>query len=111
MNYIVVDGINIEVDKEGYLINRSDWSPAVCQYMAQSDHCTLSDTHWKIIYFLRQYYEDFEHSPAMRIFIKALRDVIGPEHANSQSLYDLFPYGPAKQATRYAGLPKPAHCI
>ena len=111
MNYIEVDGINIEVDKEGYLINRCDWSQAVCLHMAQVDHCTLNKTHWKIIYFLRQYYEDYEHSPAMRIFIKALREVIGPEQANSQNLYDLFPYGPAKQATRYAGLPKPAHCI
>jgi tRNA 2-thiouridine synthesizing protein E len=26
-------------------------------------------------------------------------------------LYKLFPEGPAKQATKYAGLPKPARCI
>ena len=111
MSHIEVEGKKIEVDKEGYLINRFDWSEDVCLYMAKLDHCTLSETHWQIIHFLRQYYDDYEHSPAMRIFIKALTDVIGPEKANSQNLYDLFPYGPAKQATRYAGLPKPAHCI
>ena len=111
MSYIEVDGRKIEVDKEGYLINRHDWSEEVCLYMARTDHCTLNDTHWQVIHFLRQYYEDFEHSPAMRVFIKALREVIGAEQANSQTLYELFPYGPAKQATRYAGLPKPAHCI
>ncbi len=111
MNFIEVDGRKIEVDKEGYLIDRHDWSEAVCIHMAEADHCPLTETHWKIIRFLREYYEDYEHSPAMRVFIKALRKVIGPEQANSQHLYDLFPYGPAKQATRYAGLPKPAHCI
>jgi len=111
MNYIEIEGRQIEVDKEGYLIDRFDWSEEVCKYMARADHCTLTPTHWQIILFLRQYYDDYEHSPAMRVFIKALKNVIGPEKANSQSLYELFPYGPAKQATRYAGLPKPAHCI
>ena len=111
MNYIEIQGKRIEVDKEGYLINRSDWSEAVCRHLAEADHCILTETHWQIIHFLRQYYEDYEHSPAMRVFIKALKNVIDPEQANSQNLYELFPYGPAKQATRYAGLPKPAHCI
>lgn len=111
MQYIEIDDRKIEVDKDGYLINRYDWSEEVCLYMANADHCRLYDTHWQIIYFLRQYYEDYEHSPAMRVFIKALTKVIGPEKANSQTLYELFPYGPAKRATRYAGLPKPAHCI
>jgi tRNA 2-thiouridine synthesizing protein E len=110
-NFLEINGLQIEVDREGYLINRQDWSEEVCLAMAAADHCTLSDTHWQIIHFLRQYYEDYEHSPAMRVFIKALKNVIGPEQANSQALYELFPYGPARQATRYAGLPKPAHCI
>ncbi|MDP3829541.1 MAG: TusE/DsrC/DsvC family sulfur relay protein [Polaromonas sp.] len=26
-------------------------------------------------------------------------------------MYDLFPYGPAKQACKIAGLPKPTGCI
>ena len=111
MDFIEVKGTKIEVDKEGYLLNRHDWSVDVCQQMARHDHCELTDTHWKIIQFLRNYYEDYNHSPAMRVFIKALKDVIGEQAANSQNLYELFPYGPAKQATRYAGLPKPAHCI
>ena len=111
MDCIEVDGVKIATDPEGYLLDRRQWSEAVCRYMAKQDHCTLTPVHWQIIYFLRQYYEDYEHSPAMRVFIKALRDVIGPEAANTQNLYELFPYGPAKQATRYAGLPKPAHCI
>ncbi len=27
------------------------------------------------------------------------------------NLYELFPYGPAKQACKYAGLPKPTGCV
>ena len=111
MDCIEIDGVKIATDAEGYLLDRHQWTEAVCLYMAVQDHCELTPVHWQIIRFLRQYYEDYEHSPAMRVFIKALRDVIGPDAANSQNLYELFPYGPAKQATRYAGLPKPAHCI
>ena len=111
MNFIEVDGVRIETDKEGYLLNRNQWSEPVCEFLAAQDYCTLTQTHWEIIHFLRNYYEEYNHSPAMRVFIKALREVIGVEAANSQNLYELFPYGPAKQATKYAGLPKPAHCI
>ena len=36
---------------------------------------------------------------------------LGADKGNSQYLYELFPYGPAKQACKIAGLPKPTGCV
>ena len=43
--------------------------------------------------------------------VKAMANKFGEEKGNSRYLYRLFPKGPAKQATKIAGLPKPVKCI
>ena len=50
-------------------------------------------------------------APAIRALVKAMEKQYGPEKGNSRYLYKLFPEGPAKQATKIAGLPKPVKCI
>ena len=42
---------------------------------------------------------------------KAIGKKLGKDKGNSKYLYELFPYGPAKQACKYAGLPKPTGCV
>ncbi len=101
----------VAVDEEGYLVNLSDWSQEVAKAMAADDSITLTDNHWEVINFLRDYYAEFQVAPAIRVLTKAIGKKLGPEKGNSKYLYELFPYGPAKQACRYAGLPKPTGCI
>ena len=36
---------------------------------------------------------------------------MGKDKGNSKYLSSLFPYGPAKQACRFDGLPKPTGCV
>jgi hypothetical protein len=67
----------------------------------------MTDQHWEVINFLRDYYNEFQIAPAVRVLTKAIGKKLGPEKGTSQYLYDLFPYGPAKQACKIAGLPKP----
>ena len=45
------------------------------------------------------------------MLVKAMASKFGEEKGNSRYLYRLFPKGPAKQATKIAGLPKPVKCI
>lgn len=71
----------------------------------------LTPQHWDVIYFLRSYYEEFQIAPAIRVLIKAIAKKFGPEKGNSQYLYELFPHGPAVQACKIAGLPKPTGCV
>jgi TusE/DsrC/DsvC family sulfur relay protein len=108
---IVVDGKTLEVDEEGYLANLNDWVPGVADVMSKEDDLTLTDEHWDIINFLREYYEEYQIAPAVRVLTKAVGKRMGKDKGNSKYLYNLFPYGPGKQACRYAGLPKPTGCV
>jgi TusE/DsrC/DsvC family sulfur relay protein len=111
MSTIEVAGRSIELDEEGYLTNLADWSEDVAQILADQDELKLTDNHWEVVNFLREYYDEYQIAPAVRVLTKAIGKKLGAEKGTSKYLYELFPYGPAKQACRYAGLPKPTGCI
>ena len=102
---------NVRYDAYGYLLNFSQWNEKVTELFAKEDNLALTAEHWEIIYFLRYFYEKYNISPAMRILVKELKKKYGEKKGNSVYLKKLFPKGPARQATRLAGLPKPARCI
>jgi len=105
---IIINDKEIEIDEEGYLVDLSDWSPEVCNKLAEIiDGLVLTDNHWEVINFLREYYEEYQCPPAARIIIKTMGKKFGPDKGSSAYLYELFQYGPTKQACRYAGLPHP----
>lgn len=106
-----IGGKTYETDEEGYLANLSDWDPSVAEVMAKIDNCDLTENHWEVINFLREYYQEYQIAPAVRVLTKAIGKKLGPDKGNSKYLYELFPYGPAKQACKYAGLPKPTGCV
>jgi tRNA 2-thiouridine synthesizing protein E len=106
-----VNGRTLETDEEGYLASLSDWDEDIAAAMAQADDCHLSENHWEVINFLREYYSEYQIAPAVRVLTKAIGKKLGPDKGNSKYLYELFPYGPAKQACKYAGLPKPTGCV
>lgn len=101
----------LPLDAKGYLLESELWSPAFAEVMAARDDLTLTPTHWDVIDFLRAYHERYALAPPMRLLVKELGRQFGPDKASSRYLYQLFPDGPARQACRYAGLPKPVSCI
>lgn len=108
---IEFNGQNIETDHQGYLKVVSDWSPELALIIAKEEEIDLTDAHWEVINFVRNFYLEFKTSPAIRVLVKAIGQSLGADKGNSKYLYTLFPVGPAKQATKIAGLPKPAKCI
>lgn len=108
---ITIDGRTLETDEEGYLQHLQDWNVEVATRMADRDGIVLTEAHWEVINFLREYYDDYKIAPAIRILTKAMAKKLGREKGNTRYLYKLFPEGPAKQACRYAGLPKPTGCV
>jgi tRNA 2-thiouridine synthesizing protein E len=71
----------------------------------------MTPEHWEVVNFLRGYYNEYQIAPAIRVLVKQMKVAFGPEKGNNKYLYELFPYGPAKQACKIAGLPKPTGCI
>ena len=108
---IEANGKTYETDEEGYLANLNDWNKDLAEAMATEDKINLSEDHWEIINFLREYYEEYQIAPAVRVLTKAVGKKLGKEKCNSKYLYELFPYGPGKQACKFAGLPKPTGCV
>jgi len=106
-----VAGKSFEVDEEGYLVNLADWDENVAAYLAQEEKVEMTDSHWEVVNFLREYYSEYQIAPAIRVLTKAVAKKLGPDKGNNKYLYELFPYGPAKQACKIAGLPKPTGCI
>ena len=111
MATIEVGGKTYETDEEGYLTNLADWNTEVANYIAQTENVTMTEQHWEVVDFLREYYDEYQIAPAVRVLTKAIGKKLGADKGNSQYLYDLFPYGPAKQACKIAGLPKPTGCV
>ena len=105
------EGATIETDEEGYILDISLWNRDLADMIAKDENIAMSEDHWEVINFLRNYYEEYQIAPAIRVLTKAIKKSLGPDKGNSKYLYELFPYGPAKQACKIAGLPKPTGCI
>ena len=111
MSKIEAEGKTFETDEEGYLVNLGDWTEEVANVIAKAENVAMTPQHWEVVNFLRKYYEEYQIAPAVRVLTKAIGKALGADKGNSQYLYELFPYGPAKQACKIAGLPKPTGCV
>ncbi|XOB94413.1 TusE/DsrC/DsvC family sulfur relay protein [Pseudomonadota bacterium 24LQ007] len=99
-------------NNEGFLEDAAAWTNEVAREIAQENGIELTEKHWEIIYFLRDFYKQHEISPpSNRLFVKAVREALGDEKGDSIYLMTLFPGTPAKTACRIAGLPRPTNCL
>ncbi len=98
-------------DKEGFIRELNDWTPAVAEQIAQAEGISLTAAHWEIIELLRDYYQCFEASPANRALTKFTKQELGVDKGRSIYLMSLFPGSPAKIGSKIAGLPKPENCL
>ena len=104
------DGKIYPTDAQGFLKQRLSWSEPLAKYMASLDGVELTDEHWEVIHYFREYYEDYNIPPPMRIVIRVFKKAFGEQNANSRYLLKLFPEGATKAASKFAGLPKPKNC-
>jgi len=97
----------LRVDGEGYLIDPADWNEQVARELARQERIVLTDEHWAVIRFMREYYEQHHIAPDARHVMKHLAEYKGAGKAGRNDLFVLFPYGYVKQACRIAGMRRP----
>ncbi|WP_410051771.1 TusE/DsrC/DsvC family sulfur relay protein [Buchnera aphidicola] len=100
----------IEKDLEGYLKNNKDWNTSLAKEIAKKENIILTYEHWEIIYFIRNFYFKYNITPSMRMLINSMNKILSKK-IHSVYLFQLFPKGPAKQASKIAGIPKPSQCL
>ena len=99
------------LNENGHLQDYHKWTKDIGAKMAKDDNFKLTAAHWQIIMLVREIYEQTETTPPMRLLIKAIKVKFDESIGNSRYLYQLFPDGPVRLCSKYAGLPKPKHCL
>jgi tRNA 2-thiouridine synthesizing protein E len=97
--------ISIEVDEDGFIQEPDRWDENVAAALATTEGIdALTEDHWKVMNYLRNYYLEFGVAPMIRKLCKETGFPL-------KQIYELFPSGPAKGACKLAGLPKPTGCV
>ena len=98
-------GIEIEIDEDGFIQEPEKWSKEVAEDLAKVEEAyPMSEGHWKLVNYLRNYYLEYEIAPPIRMLTKQTG-------LDLKYIYQLFPKGPAAGACKVAGLPKPTGCV
>lgn len=108
---LLVDDRALELDREGFLVNLSDWSEKAAYSLGQAEGIEVTPAHMEVLLTVRRFYEQYQLSPAMRPLVKFVGQELGAEKGNSLYLLKLFPGSPAKLVSKLAGLPKPDNCL
>lgn len=94
-----------KLDEEGYLIEPGEWNEDLAEYLARMENVNLTDDHWDVIRFMREYYDEHQIAPDARYVIKHLSGRLGADARNA--LFKMFAYGYVKQACKIAGMKRP----
>ncbi|MFO7935087.1 MAG: TusE/DsrC/DsvC family sulfur relay protein [Bacteroidales bacterium] len=103
MTQKTIAGKTIEVNDEGYMVDPSQWNREIAAEMAKEDDIELTDKHYEVLEFLRDNHAKGETLTIRKVGKSGIVDIKG--------LYKLFPGGPLKLSSKYAGIPKPASCV
>jgi tRNA 2-thiouridine synthesizing protein E len=100
-----VGDMTLEIDEDGFIQEPEKWTQEVAIALANTEGVEeMTEEHWKLVNYLREYYLEYGIAPMIRKLCKATGFKLN-------KVYELFPSGPAKGACKVAGLPKPTGCV
>lgn len=98
---------HIRRDDEGYLVEPEHWTEDIARHIAASEGLALTEEHWGVIAFMRAQYAERQVAPGARFVVKLVADELGYGARARTRLFELFPYGYVKQASKVAGMKRP----
>lgn len=105
MAAITVNGTNFALDEDGFLEDPAIWTEDFAKEICKTEEVEeLTEEHWQVINYLREYFTEFGIAPMVRKLTKG-------SGCSLKRMYELFPTGPQKGACKIAGLPKPSGCV
>ncbi|MGI5927945.1 MAG: TusE/DsrC/DsvC family sulfur relay protein [Thermacetogeniaceae bacterium] len=100
-----IAGRDVLFDEEGFLWYPEDWCENVAETLAyKSGLKKLTDDHWKIIYFMRDFYFKNGRAPLNK-------QLVAGTGMSMLTIEALFPGGIKHGARRIAGIPNPKACL
>lgn len=100
-----VGELKIVFDQDGFMNNPELWCDEVACAIALDEGIEeMTEDHWKIARFIREYWKEHDLAPAVRLICKEVNISI-------RQIFKLYTSGPARGACRVAGLPKPDGCV
>ena len=95
--------ITVPRGDEGYLVEPTDWTEPIAEALAAEESIALTDDHWRVIRFMRDWFAEHGVAPSTRDVDLFLKGIEAPRNF----LFRLFPYGYVQQACKIAGMKKP----
>ncbi len=101
------EGTQVRMDEEGYLIDPDSWDEQVAEELSETENLHLAPEHWKVIRFMRRYYDEHRVAADARFVVRFMAEELGYGRKARNELFKLFPYGYVKQACKVAGMKRP----
>jgi len=86
-----VKGKKILCDGEGYLLDLEAWSEDYVRALAEREGLELTDEHWQVIHFIREFHDKHGVQAPVRDMVKYFKKAWGKERGNSKYLHEVFP--------------------
>lgn len=103
-----IDGRSVVRGEAGYLVDPEIWNDEIARHIAAEEGVSLTEEHWTVIRFMRDYLDQHCIAADARFVFRHLgaRDGSGPAVGRAR-FFELFPYGYVKQACKIAGMRQP----
>lgn len=89
----------VEVDAEGYLIERDAWTPDIGEAIARELGIRLGALHWRVISGAREEHAAHGRPPSLRAIAAAAG-------VTQETIHALFPHPARATITRVSGIPR-----
>jgi dissimilatory sulfite reductase related protein len=103
MKEINIGETAVKFDDEGYMLESAQWNEEIAKFLAKEDDIELTDKHFEVLKFLRDTVKAGETLTIRKVGNSGIVDI--------KQFYALFPKGPLKLSSKYAGLSKPSSCV